>query len=180
MSKVRLLDSRKIYSGEISLRKDRFTLNGRMLEKEIVEHRQSVGIVPVPDRNTVLLVAQYRRAAGKTLIEIPAGKIEQGETPRHAAAREMAEEIGLSGRLRPLGQWYLAPGYDTEFMHVFVATGLKKMKRGTLDDDEDITIRKFRLDTIVKKCQAGQIQDCKTVAALLAYDKRLREGSKSH
>lgn len=180
MSKVRLLDSRKIYSGEVSLRMDRFSLNGRLVEKEIVEHRQSVGIVPILDGNTVILVAQYRRAAGKTLIEIPAGKIEEGETPRQAAEREMGEEIGLSGRLRPLAQWYLAPGYDTEFMHVFVATGLKKIKRGTLDKDEDIAIKKFQLDTIVQKCRNGQVQDCKTVAALLAYDERLRAGSRSH
>ncbi|MGH9877039.1 MAG: NUDIX hydrolase, partial [Nitrososphaerales archaeon] len=107
MSRVRLLESRRIYSGAVSLRRDRFSLNGRTVEKEIVEHQQSVGIVPIIDGDSVLLVTQYRRAAGKTLIEIPAGKIEKGETPKHAAAREMAEEIGFSGRLRPLAQWYL-------------------------------------------------------------------------
>ncbi|MGH9993037.1 MAG: NUDIX hydrolase, partial [Nitrososphaera sp.] len=177
-SRVRLLKSRIIYSGAISLRKDMFSLNGRTVEKEIVEHQQSVGIVPVIDGDSVLLVTQYRRAAGKTLIEIPAGKIERGETPKHAAAREMAEEIGFSGRLRPLAQWYLAPGYDTELMHVFVATELKKMKRGTLDEDEDIAIKRFRLDEVVRKCKSGKIQDCKTVAAILAYHQRLRAVSR--
>jgi ADP-ribose pyrophosphatase len=169
MAKVRLVDSVKLHSGVVSLRRDRFSLNGRMLEKDIVEHQPSVGIVPVIDGKFVVLVTQYRRAAGKTLLEIPAGKIEVGETARQAAEREMAEEIGYAGKLKPLMGWYLAPGYDTEFMQVFVATGLRKIERGRLDDDEDIAVRKLSLDASIRKCFSGEIQDCKTVAALLAY-----------
>lgn len=169
MAKVRLVNSVKLHSGVVSLRRDRFSLNGRVVEKDIVEHQPSVGIVPVVDGRFILLVTQYRRAAGKTLLEIPAGKIEMGETPRQAALREMAEEIGYSGELRPLMGWYLAPGYDTEFMQVFVATGLRKIKRGRLDDDEDIAVKRLSLDTAIKKCFVGGIQDCKTAAALLAY-----------
>ena len=169
MSKVKLLDSVMLHSGVVSLRKDRFLLRGRLVEKDIVEHQPSVGIVPIVEERTVLLVTQYRRAAGKTLLEIPAGKIEKGETPARAAAREMAEEIGYRGNLKPLMNWYLAPGYDTEFMQVFVATGLRKIKRGPLDDDEDIVVKKLSLDASLRKCFKGEIQDCKTVAALLAY-----------
>lgn len=169
MVKVELIESKNIYSGAISLRKDRFLLNGRLVEKEIVEHQQSVGMVPLIDTDSVILVTQYRRAAGKTLLEIPAGKIEIGETPEKAAARELAEEIGYSGHLVRLTRWYLAPGYDTELMHVFVASKLKKIKRGTLDADEDIKIRRVKLDEAVRKCVSGEIQDCKTVAALLAF-----------
>lgn len=174
MSRVRLVESTMLYSGVVSLRKDTFSLNGRTVEKEIVEHQPSVGIVPVLDRSSIVLVSQYRRAAGKTLLEIPAGKIERGEAPAHAAAREMAEEIQFKGRLKPLMQWYLAPGYDTEFMHVFVATDLKRIKtRGKLDDDEDIVVRKMSLDSAISKCFTGEIQDSKTVAALLAYRQTL-------
>ncbi|MGI0038102.1 MAG: NUDIX domain-containing protein, partial [Nitrososphaera sp.] len=90
MSKVRLLESIMLHSGVVSLRKDRFTLNGRIVEKDIVEHQPSVGIVPIVNGKFVLLVTQYRRAAEKTLLEIPAGKIEKGETAARAAAREMA------------------------------------------------------------------------------------------
>jgi ADP-ribose pyrophosphatase len=169
MARVRLLKSVLIHSGVVSLRKDRFSLNGRTVEKDIVEHQPSVGIVPVIDKHFVLLVTQYRRAAEKTLLEIPAGKIESGETPVQAAAREMAEEIGYSGRLRPMMGWYLAPGYDTEFMRVFVATGLRKIKRGKLDDDEDISVKKLSIQDALCSCFNGEIQDCKTVAALLAY-----------
>jgi ADP-ribose pyrophosphatase len=173
LAKVELIESRNIYSGAISLRKDKFLLNGRLVEKEIVEHQESVGIVPLID-DSVILVTQYRRAAGKTLLEIPAGKIESGETPEQAASRELAEEIGHSGQLRRLTRWYLAPGYDTELMHVFVASKLKKIKRGTLDADEDIKIKRVKLDEAVKKCISGEIPDCKTVAALLALQIKSR------
>ena len=169
MAKVRLLESELLHSGVVSLRKDRFSLNGRIIEKDIVEHQPSVGIVPVIDKNFVLLVTQYRRAADTTLLEIPAGKIESGETPLQAATREMAEEIGYKGRLKPMIGWYLAPGYDTEFMQVFVATGLKKIRRGKLDDDEDISVKKLSFNDALLKCFSGEIKDCKTVAALLAY-----------
>ncbi|MGH7909738.1 MAG: NUDIX hydrolase, partial [Thermodesulfobacteriota bacterium] len=94
-----------------------------------------------------------------------------------AAAREMAEEIGYTGTLKPLMGWYLAPGYDTEFMRVYVATGLRKIKRGELDDDEDIAVRKLSLDSALRKCFSGEIQDCKTVAALLAYRHTLDSGT---
>jgi ADP-ribose pyrophosphatase len=170
MSRVRLFESKLLHSGVVSLRRDKFSLNGRIVEKDIVEHQPSVGIVPIIDGSNILLITQYRRAAAKTLLEIPAGKIEKGETPAQAAAREMAEEIGYRGILKPLLSWYLAPGYDTEFMQVFVATGLRKIKRGQLDDDEDIAVRKLSLQSSLRKCFTGEIQDCKTVASLLAYD----------
>ncbi|HEY3094517.1 MAG TPA: NUDIX hydrolase [Nitrososphaera sp.] len=168
MGSVIIIRSSRIYSGGVNLRKDRFSLDGRVIEKEIVEHRDSVGIVAVSGRD-VILVTQYRRAAGKVLLEIPAGKIEEGETPRQAAVREMAEEIGCSGKLMPLTKWYLAPGYSTELMHVFVATNLRKIARGPLDDDENIGIRKVKLSGALKKCLSGKILDSKTVAALLTY-----------
>jgi len=168
MESVRVIESSRIYSGGINLRRDRFLLDGKVLDKEIVEHRDSVGIVAVSGSD-VILVTQYRRAAGKMLLEIPAGKMERGETPSQAAVREMAEEIGYTGRLAPLLKCYLAPGYSTELMHVFVATNLIKITRGPLDDDENIKIKKIKLNAAVKKCLNGEIRDSKTVAALLAY-----------
>lgn len=169
MRNVRLIESSTAYSGTITLRKERFLLNGKIIDKEIVEHQDSVGIVAISN-NHVILVTQYRRAAGKMLLEIPAGKMEEGETPRKAAIREMVEEIGYSGKLTPLMRWYLAPGYSTELMHVFVATNLRKVERGPLDDDENISIKKLQLQVAVRKCLSGEIQDSKTVAALLAYN----------
>jgi ADP-ribose pyrophosphatase len=168
MEGVRVIESRSIYSGGINLRKDKFSLNGKIVDKEIVVHQDSVGIVALKD-SSVILVTQYRRATNKVLLEIPAGKIERNETPREAAAREMAEEIGYAGTLRPLLKAYLAPGYSTELMHVFVATNLREIKKGLLDDDENIQIKKIKLSTAIKKCLNGKINDAKTIAALLAY-----------
>ncbi|MDQ3948338.1 MAG: NUDIX hydrolase [Thermoproteota archaeon] len=168
MKSVRVIESSRIYSGGINLRKDKFSLNGKIVDKEIVGHQNSVGIVALRD-SSVILVTQYRRAANKVLLEIPAGKIEKNETPKEAADREMAEEIGYAGTLRPLLKWYLAPGYSTELMHVFVATNLREIARGLLDDDENIGIRKIGLSAAIKKCLNGKIHDAKTIAALLAY-----------
>lgn len=168
MGSIRVIESRRIYSGGINLRRDRFSLDGKIIDKEIVEHRDSVGIVAISGID-VILVTQYRRAAEKVLLEMPAGKIEKGETPGQAAIREMAEEIGCSGKLTPFLKLYLAPGYSTELMHVFVATNMRKIERGPLDDDENIRIKKIKLNAAVKKCRSGEILDSKTVAALLAY-----------
>lgn len=167
----KVIESSMIYSGGIQLRKDRFSLNGKIIDKEIVGHQDSVGIVAIKG-SSVILVSQYRHAANKMLLEIPAGKIEKDETPRQAAVREMAEEIGCSGTLKPLLKWYLAPGYSTELMHVFVATNLRETTRGRLDDDENIEISQLRLSAAVKKCLNGKIMDAKTIAALLAYYSR--------
>jgi ADP-ribose pyrophosphatase len=84
----------------------------------------------------------------------------------------MTEEISYTGKLAPLLRWYLAPGYCTEVMQIFIATRLKKLKaRGKLDEDENITIKHMKLITAIKKCISGEIVDCKTVAALLTYAK---------
>lgn len=167
--RVKLIESRKVYDGEVSMRLERFSINGRTVDKEIIEHRPSVGIIAVED-DSIFLVSQYRRAADRALLEIPAGKIEEGETPVTAAKREMDEEIGYSGTLKPFLKWYLAPGYDTELMHLFVAKNLHRiLSRREMDDDEDIAVKKVRLYAAVKKCFSGEITDAKTIAAILAY-----------
>jgi ADP-ribose diphosphatase len=172
--RIQFLSTNKIYEGNISIRIDRYELNNKVIEKEIIEHSRSVGLVPILRGTHVLFVTQYRHAAKKYTLEIPAGNIEKGETPRQAALREMHEEIGYVGKLLPILRWYLSPGYNTELMYVFVATNLRKIKdlREHRDDDEqNITVRSMKLTTAINKCIAGGIDDCKTVAALLAYAK---------
>jgi ADP-ribose pyrophosphatase len=167
---IKLVESKKIYVGKRwSLRLDKFRFNDKIIEKEIVEHLPSVGMIPILDKEYILLVSQYRIAARKNLLEIPAGKIEQGETPRQAALREMAEEIGYVGKIVPLLKIYLAPGYDTELMHIYMATELKKIKRARRDDDEIITIKRIKLSSAIEKCISGQVEDSKSIAAILTY-----------
>lgn len=159
--------SSKLYSGKISIRLDKYCLGDKIIEKEIVEHSDSVGIIALDNKGNIILVEQFRIAARNSLLEIPAGKIEKGETPEDAALREMNEEIGYTGRLTPLFQCYLAPGYDTEKMYFFLASNLRiSKKRLTPDEDEQIKIKRMTLSSALKKCISGKIIDCKTIAAI--------------
>jgi len=174
MRSIKLLNSNKIYSGKISVRMDEFILEGKTIQKEIVEHSDSVGIIPMLENNNILLITQYRHATGKVLLEIPAGKIEKGETKEKAAERELLEETGYSGKFTFLTQWYLAPGYDTEMMYIFLVTNLKKVsKEQCKDDDENIRLKKYSFKTAIKKCMTAEIIDCKTIAALFLYKEYL-------
>jgi ADP-ribose pyrophosphatase len=142
-------------------------LGDKIIEKEIVEHSDSVGIIALDNKGNIILVEQFRIAARNNLLEIPAGKIEKGETPEDAALREMNEEIGYAGRLTPLFQCYLAPGYDTEKMYFFLASNLRiSKKRLTPDEDEQIKIKRMTLSSALKNSISGKIIDCKTIAAI--------------
>ena len=160
-----------IYSGKVSLRLDKFLLDGKIIEQEIVEHQPSVGVIPVIKDSEILFVSQYRNAAGKRLLEIPAGSIEKGETPRRAALRELSEEIGYVGKLTPILKMYLAPGYNTEYIRIYIAKELKRTNQIIRDDDENIRIRRISLHSAIEKCINGEIKDSKTIAAILAFDK---------
>ena len=105
------------------------------------------------------------------MLEIPAGKVEKGETPEKAALREMAEEIGYTGKPQSLLKMYLAPGYDTELMYVYVATDLIRIKKAARDDDENIRIKRMSLFAAIEKCINGELEDCKSIGAILAYAK---------
>ncbi len=164
----KLVASKKVYQGKISIRVDDYFLNNRMLRAEVIQHSDSVGVIPVDDKENVILVEQFRFAPKKSLIEIPAGTIEENETPVEAALREMNQEIGFKGKITPLLHWYLAPGYDTEKMYIFLATDLKMVRdRLPMDEDETIQVRKMKLKAAVFACMNGQISDCKTIAAIL-------------
>jgi ADP-ribose diphosphatase len=163
--------TKQIYSGNVSLRIDKFLLGGKVIKQEIVEHSPSVGIIPLIGDSEILFVSQYRNAAGKRLLEIPAGSIEEGETPRRAALREMSEEIGYVGKLTLILRMYLAPGYSTEYIHIYIAKDLKRTDQIRRDDDENIRIRRISLDSAIEKCINGEIKDSKTIAAILTFDR---------
>ena len=162
-----IINSSRLYSGKISIRLDKYHLGDKIIDKEIVEHPDSVGIIALDNNENIILVEQFRIATRNSLIEIPAGKIEKGETPEEAALREMDEEIGYAGKLTSLFQCYLAPGYVTEKMHFFLASNLKmSKKRLTQDEDEEIKIKRIKLSSALEKCISGKIIDCKTIAAI--------------
>lgn len=159
-----------IHQGPVKLRIDSFTFNGKIFRKEVVEHNPSVGIIPALNENEIILIRQFRHAVGKILVEIPAGKIESDEMPMEAAKRELAEETGFRGVLSPITNWFLAPSYDTEQMHFFVAKNLEKIDTpNKMDEDERIETMVVSLQKAVDFCYDGTIIDCKTISAILLY-----------
>jgi ADP-ribose pyrophosphatase len=165
-----IISKKVVHEGPVRLRIDTFNYNGKVFRKEVVEHSPSVGIVPIINKKEILLIKQFRHAVNKSLIEIPAGKIENNELPHEAAIRELAEETGYKGVLKPLTRCFLAPSYDTELMHFFVAENVTKLDNPKkMDEDENITNFVVKLKDAIKYCYDGTIIDCKTVTAIFLY-----------
>jgi ADP-ribose pyrophosphatase len=163
------VETRLLYQGKIlNLRVDTVRLpSGRLATREIVEHSQSVCIVPVDDAGNVLMVRQYRKPAEAELLEAPAGGIEASEVSEDAVLRELQEETGFTaGTLRHLSSFWLAPGWCTEYMHAYLATDLRPASLEP-DDDENISVVKVPLAQVPNLIQSGEIQDAKSIAALL-------------
>lgn len=176
-----VLSSEVIYSGRVVkfTRKQIRLPTGKTAVREIIDHPGSVGIVPILDDESqrVVLIRQFRLAARGTIWEIPAGTMEEGESPEASARRELEEETGYRCRaLDPLFECYLAPGYSAEVMHFFLAKNLVKT-RTNYDEDETISVHYATLEEIFEMIERGEIRDAKTVAAIsyLVARERLRE-----
>jgi ADP-ribose pyrophosphatase len=170
-----VIASDRKYSGRVlSLRVDRIRLeNGREVRLEVIEHRGSVVMVPVDDDGGIWFVRQYRHAAGREILELPAGSLEPEEEPAACAGRELREEIGMrAGRLERIGGFFLVPGYATEFMHVFLAGDLRP-DRIPGDEDEVLQPEKRSLAEVQAMLESSALEDAKTVAALALALKRI-------
>ena len=131
---------------------------------EIIQHPPSVVLIVV-EGGELVLVRQSRPGSGTQTLELPSGKLEEGESPAEAAARELAEECGLAAsRLNEIGTFWAAPGYSTELVHVFEATGLSKADPADLDDDEDIEVETRPLAGAL-----GELDDAASIAALALW-----------
>jgi ADP-ribose pyrophosphatase len=143
------------------------TPNGDETRLEIIEHGGSVVLVPIDDEGNLLLVRQYRHAAQQVLLELPAGTRNEEEPFEECAAREIREETGMeAGKLLRVGDFYLAPGYSTEFMAVFLATELKHNPLEA-DFDEFLQVEKLPVRQAVDLFQSGKMLDAKSLAAWL-------------
>ncbi len=141
--------------------------DGRLSHYDLVQHRGAVTLVPVDDQGRILLVCQYRLGADRELWELPAGVLEAGEAPESAAAREVREETGFAAReLRKLGEFYMAPGYSSEFMFVFLASGLYEAPLQA-DADEFLQVAAVPAKECFEMIHSGKIIDGKTIASLL-------------
>lgn len=157
------------YSGPLfSVHTDQVLLpNGQTSYREVVEHVDGVAVLALDERNNVLAVRQYRYVFGRTLLELPAGKLDPGEDPVAGALRELKEETGAEPEtFLPLGKIIPAPGCYGEVLHLFLAKGLKFSEQH-LDPDEFLNVERVPFDEMVHRCMNGEIDDAKTVAAVL-------------
>jgi len=165
------LSSRLLHEGKsFSFKTDQVELpNGRMTTRDVVDHPGAVAIVPVLDDSRIILVKQFRYAAGKELFEIPAGTLERGEEPDACAARELREETGYKAEsIVRLLSCYMAPGYSNEVIHLYVATGLEKGEKET-EEDEEIAVEAVGFDETLKMIEENEIEDAKTIVGVLSY-----------
>ena len=163
-----LLRSEILMKGRaFAIRRDHLkTPDGRETKFEIIEHGGSVVIIPVDENGNMLLVRQYRHATGQDLLELPAGTLDGGENPEICAAREIREETGMAaGTLTKVGDFYLAPGYSTEFMVVFLATDLSHNPLEA-DADEFLSMEAVQVAEAIKMAERGEMPDAKSLAAL--------------
>jgi ADP-ribose pyrophosphatase len=172
-----LLKSEIVYSGRaFTIHRDSLRLpDGRTTKLDIVEHIGSVVILPLDDQGNLLFVRQYRHAAGLDLLELPAGTLDEGEAPDTCARREIREETGMAaGNLEHLGGFYLAPGYSTEYMHVYLANDLRPDPLEA-DADEFLSLEYIPLEKAMEMARHGDIPDAKSLAAILLAQSRLDE-----
>ena len=165
------LSSQEIYDGQVlRLRVDTVRLpSGQVTKREIVEHSNCVAIVAIDAQDNVLLVKQFRKPAGKELLEIPAGGIEPDEKPVAAVRRELGEETGFRPKMvERIGGFYSSPGYCTEYLDLFLASDLTR-SRLKAEDTESIELVRVPVNQIPELIRTGAIRDAKSIAGLLIF-----------
>ncbi len=174
MAVEKVISSRYVFKGRaVNWRVDDVAEpDGRRTTREVVEHSEVICVVAVDGDGRLVLVKQYREAIGKDLIEIPAGGIEPGEDPAAAVRREMAEETGMEPqKLERLGGFYSAPGFCTEYLHLYLATNLVP-RRLEAEDTAGIEVVRVPPGEVLGLISSGAICDAKSIAGLLTYLRR--------
>jgi len=167
----RLVSSQTVYHGKLfDVELDELEMpGGGIARREIIRHPGAVCMVPIDADGRIVLVTQYRHAAGKRLLELPAGTLEPGEEPETTAVRELQEEIGMRpGKIASLGGFFVAPGYTSEYIWLYVCTSLVPARLDA-DDDEDIEVEYVTTDQALAAIKSGGICDGKSVAGILRW-----------
>lgn len=170
------LGVRSVYDGKVvRLRIETVRLpNGNVAELEIVRHPGAAAVVPLDRDGTVHLVRQYRHATGEWLLEVPAGKLDGAEPPEVCAARELEEEVGrTAGSLVALGRIFTTPGFTDEKIWLYLATDLRPARQA-LQPDESLRVERVPLEEAVRMALRGEVEDAKSICALLRAERHLR------
>lgn len=164
-----------IFNGKIVklIKKEVLLPDGTKGTREVVEHPGAVAIVAVDKENYVYLVRQFRSPIEKEILEIPAGKLDEGETPEECARRELQEEIGQNPReMEKLLSYYTSPGFSNEVLHIYLATDLQEVPIRKVEG-EFLQIEKFKYEELTKLIEAGEIEDGKTVLGILLASNKI-------
>ncbi len=171
MEDYSIVSSKEMYNGKIfKVLQDEIVLpNGKIATRDIVEHRGAAAVVPVDKDGNIIFVRQHRHPASSMILEIPAGKLEINEDPFDCASRELEEEIGYkSDNIQLMFKTYMAVGYSTELIYIYLATNLIKTEQN-LDEDEFVEIETYSLSKALTMIKNGEIVDSKTIASILYY-----------
>ncbi len=166
--KRKAIESNYVFKGKIiNLRIDEFSLTAdKKIKREVVEHPGSVVIVPILDKNKVVLIKQYRYAIGREILELPAGTLNNAERPLECAKRELLEETGYKAKyFKRLGSVYLAPGYCNELIRIYLARDLKYKGR-RVEEDEEIEVTVLNLKDAFHDVLKKRFYDAKTICGL--------------
>lgn len=162
------ISSERIYEGRIlNVRRDKVTALRGEAYREIIEHNGAVAMVAITETGNIVLVKQYRYAAGRTFLEVPAGKIDKGETdPLGAAIRELREETGYTANnIEYMGKINVSVAYSEEVIHIYLMRDLVPGKQ-CLDDDEAVEVIEMPFEEACEMAAQGKLEDAKTLAAL--------------
>lgn len=142
--------------------------NGKTSKREIVKHPGAVAILAVTDEGKIILVKQFRKPLERTIVEIPAGKLEKGEEPEYTALRELEEETGYTAKkLTKITAFYTSPGFADEIVHVFLAEELAVLEeKRELDEDEFVEVMEVTLEDALKLVESREVYDAKTAYAI--------------
>lgn len=164
------LDTKNIYRGkiiEVNLKTVQLP-NGKKAKREIVNHPGGVAILAYKDKDTILLVEQFRKPVEKKLLELPAGKIEKGEEIEICGIRELEEETGYkANKFKYLGKIVTSPGFCDEYIYIYKAEDLYKGNMGLEDEDEFINVKELKVDKVKEMIKKGEIVDAKTISAFM-------------
>lgn len=169
------LSSERIYEGAIlNVRRDVVTAVKGQAYREIIEHNGAVAMVPLTAENKVVMVKQFRYACGRSVLEIPAGKIDQGEkNPLEAAKRELREETGYTaGKVKYLGKINPSVAYSEEVIHIYAMTELTAGQQD-LDEDEAVEVVEYPFEEVFRMAAHGELVDAKTIAGLMMAKSQL-------
>ncbi|MGE7917988.1 NUDIX domain-containing protein [Viridibacillus sp. NPDC093762] len=165
------INSKKIFEGRvISVKVDEVTLpNGNISTRELVTHPGAVAIIPITNEGKIVLVEQYRKPLERSIIEIPAGKLEKGEKPEYTAIRELEEETGYGSKNFTFVQSFAtSPGFADEVIHIYAARDLYRIENpADLDEDEFVELLEVTLEEAEQLIREERIYDAKTVFAIM-------------